>query len=107
MLLVTSKEKLCGIIGLATRAGKVIFGTQAVIGAIEKRKTKLIIIANDRTKLNFQNICKQKNIPIFEILATEVLSKTIGKPNKVVIGIIDENFSKEISKIINGGEVIG
>ena len=106
----TSKEKLCGIIGLATRAGKVIFGTQAVIGAIEKRKTKLIIIANDasdRTKLNFQNICKQKNIPIFEILATEVLSKTIGKPNKVVIGIIDENFSKEISKIINGGEVIG
>ena len=37
----------------------------------------------------------------------EILSKAIGKNNKAVIGIKDGNLSKEIYKIINGGEVIG
>ena len=35
------------------------------------------------------------------------LSKAIGKQNKAVIGITDVNFSNEMLKIINGGEVIG
>ena len=37
----------------------------------------------------------------------ENLSKSIGKKNKVVVGIQEENLAKEIQKIINGGEVIG
>ena len=38
----------------------------------------------------------------------ESLSKSIGKSNKAVIAINDENLSKEIMRIKNnGGEVIG
>ena len=42
-----------------------------------------------------------------EMLKMESLSKAIGKTDKVVVGIVDANFSKEMLKIINGGEVIG
>ena len=105
-----NNEKIKGLLGLARRAGKLIFGTEACISNIEKKKIKLILIASDaaeRTKLNFENICEKYSIPILEVLDEEEMSKAIGRTNKVVVGIEDVNFSKEIVKIINGGEVIG
>ena len=57
--------------------------------------------------MNLKNICSEKEIPIFEILNIEEMSKAIGQSNKAVVGIKDINFSKEIIKIINGGEAIG
>ena len=103
-------NKVCGLIGLATRAGKVVFGTEAVLKEIERNKVKLIIIATDaseRTKMKFKNISSDKNIPIMEYLKTDEVSKAIGKDNKAIIGLKDINFSKQIIKIINGGEAIG
>lgn len=103
-------NKICGLLGLARRAGSLSFGTEACKTEIENNKVKMIIIAADaaeRTKMNFKNICSEKKIPIFEILNIEEISKAIGQSNKAVIGIEDINFSKEIVKIINGGEAIG
>ena len=103
-------NKVCGLLGLARRAGKVCFGTEACIQEIEKSRIKLILIATDaaeRTKMNFRNICNDKNVPIYEILNMDEISKAIGQSNKAVVGIKDINFSKEIVKIINGGEAIG
>lgn len=104
-----NQNKVCGLIGLATRAGKIVFGTEACMSAIQKKKIKLIVIAADaaeRTKKNFRDICYKDQVSIIEILTIEELSKSIGKENKAVIGISDSNFSEEILKI-NGGEVIG
>lgn len=106
----TNNQKIGGLIGLATRAGKIVFGTEACQTAIKKHKVKLLLIATDsaeRTKKNFKNICEQYSLPIIEKLSIEELSKYIGKENKAIIGINDANFSKEILKIVNGGEVIG
>ena len=103
-------SRVCGLLGLATRAGKTVFGTEACIQALEKNKIKLIIIAKDaaeRTKMNFKNICNKSNVPILEYLSSEEISKSIGKNNKAVVGIKDNHFSKEMIKIINGGEAIG
>lgn len=103
-------SKIYGLLGLARRAGKLSFGTEACKQDIESNKVKLIIIATDaaeRTKMNFKNICNEKKVPIFEILNIEEMSNAIGQSNKAVIGIKDINFSKEIIKIINGGEAIG
>ena len=103
-------NKICGLLGLARKAGKLIFGTEACKQEIESNKVKLVIIATDaseRTKMNFKNICREKELPIFEILNMEEMGKAIGQSNKAVIGIKDINFSKEIIKIINGGEAIG
>lgn len=103
-------NKICGLLGLARRAGKLTFGTEACLQEIDKNRVNLIIIATDaaeRTKMNFKNICNEKKVPIFEILNIEEMSNAIGQSNKAVIGIKDINFSKEIIKIINGGEAIG
>lgn len=105
-----NSERICGLLGLATRAGKVTFGTEACMSSIEKKKVNLLLIASDaseRTKLKFENICSKYHVPVLEILTEEEISKAIGKENKVVAGVEEVNFSKEILKINNGGEVIG
>jgi len=52
-------------------------------------------------------LCENNNIPIRVFSYIEKISKSIGKSNKAVIALKDSNFSKEILKIIDGGEVIG
>ena len=104
------KNKVYGLLGLARRAGKISFGTESSIDTIKSKKAKLVIVANDssdRTKKNFESICLEKNIPIRIYGTIEELSKSIGQNNKAVIVIKDENFSNEIVKKIDGGEIIG
>lgn len=86
-----------------------MFGTDAVADAIDKKKVKLVIVACDaseRTRNNFKFICDKNKIPIFEFEKIETLSKCIGKNNKAVIGIKEKNFSEQIIKNINGGDLL-
>ena len=105
-----SKEKVFGMLGLCAKAGKISCGNQAVLEAIEKRKVKLLIIAkdsSDRTKENFRKLGKEKNIPFIIDYTIQELSEKIGRENKAIIAICDENFAVAIQKILNGGEMIG
>ncbi len=103
-------NKVYGLLGLARRAGKISFGTESSIETIQKGKAKLVIVttdSSDRTKNNFEELSKKFNVE-FRIFGTiENLSKSIGQNNKAVIVIKDKNFSNEIVKKIDGGEVIG
>ena len=51
-------------------------------------------------------ICVKNKIPIYEFETIEKISKYIGKNNKAVIGIKDINFSHQIIKNINGGDLL-
>lgn len=104
------QNKVLRLLGLATRAGKIAFGTESVIDTIKKNKTSLVIVAKDaadRTKRNIQRIAEENNVPVKFYETIEALSKSIGKENKAIIAIKDRNFSSEILKIIDGGEIIG
>ena len=105
-----NNKKILGLIGLAAKAGKICFGADSVENEIKKQKVKLVIVANDaseKTKDKFKKLCNQHNIEIIIQEEIENLSKAIGKSNKAIIGIKEENLSKEIQKINNGGEAIG
>lgn len=96
--------------GLARRAGKISFGTESSIDTINKKKAKLVIVAedaSDRTKKNFKIICEKEKVKIRIFGTIEELSNTIGQNNKAVIVIREENFAKELLKRIDGGELIG
>ena len=104
------QNKVLRLLGLATRAGKIAFGTESVIDTIKKNKASLVIVAKDaadRTKRNIQRIAEENNVPVKFYESIETLSKSIGKENKAIIAIKDKNFSSEILKIIDGGEIIG
>ena len=103
-------SNIIGIIGLAARARKISFGADSVEEDIKRRKTKLVIVALDsseRTKDKFKKICETYHIPIIIDASIDEISKAIGKSNKAIIGIRDDNMVKGIQEKYNGGEVIG
>jgi ribosomal protein L7Ae-like RNA K-turn-binding protein len=105
-----NQNKVLGLLGIATKAGKITCGTDAVLEEIKKKKAKIVLVAEDasnRTKENFQHLCENENIPIAIFGNIEDVSKAIGKQNKAVVCIKDKNLSEEIYKIIMGGEAIG
>lgn len=110
MSFLINKDKALGLIGISAKAGKIAFGTEQVKENLEKKKVDLVILAQDasgKTKDNFEFLCKKLNIKVVTYQTIEVLSKTIGKKNKAVLGIKDKNLGEEIYKIICGGEAIG
>ncbi len=103
-------KKILGLIGLSAKARKISYGADSVEIQLKKKKVKLIIVAedaSDRTKNKFIKLSNEYNVPIIILGKIDEISKTIGKSNKAIIGIEEENISKEIQKINNGGEVIG
>lgn len=103
-------KKILGLIGLSAKARKISYGADSVEIQLKKKKVKLIIVAedaSDRTKNKFIKLSNEYNVPIIILSEIDEISKTIGKSNKAIIGIEEENISKEIQKINNGGEVIG
>ena len=104
------ENSILGLIGIAAKAGKVICGTEAVEEAIKNKKAKLVIITEDASSKSIENMlfkCKKNDIPIVNYGTIEKISHAIGKINKSVICIKDNNLGEEIYKIISGGEAIG
>ena len=103
-------NKILGLIGLAMKAGKISFGADMVEEDIKKHKVKLVIIseeASEHTKNKFLKLSEENNISIIIDDTIGNLSKAIGKSNKAIIGIKDENFAKSIQNKYNGGDIIG
>ena len=103
-------KKILGLIGLSAKAGKICFGADSVEEQIKKKKVYLLVLAtdsSDRTKEKFKNLSVEYKIPIIIMENIEVLSKSIGKTNKAIIGIKEQNLASQIQKVNNGGEING
>lgn len=105
-----NKNKIYGLLGLSMKAGKLVFGTESCIDMLNKRKIKLLILAEDsseRTIGNFKQKCVECKVPYYIVGSKDEISKSIGKNNKAVLGIKDKNLAEAIKKILDGGDVIG
>ena len=103
-------DKVFRLLGLATRAGKIAFGYESVVDTIIKNKAKLVLVAEDaseRTKRNILRIAQENHVQARKYGTIDKISNNIGKQNKAVVCVKDVNFSKEMLKIIDGGEAIG
>ena len=122
------KKKYLNLLGFASKSGKIMFGDDDVILGLERNKISLIIISQDmsqkikekflkrlenvfenRYKYNGYNkkgISKEiseqgnKKIKVIIVGTKEENSSAVGKVNKPIIGICDNNLSKGIIKSI-------
>jgi len=98
------ESKVYGMLGLATKAGKIAFGTEQVLKFAIKKQITLIIIAEDtseNSKKKMINNCQKYNIDYVIFGTKQELSRAIGKENKAIIALRDKSFSDNILKIIN------
>lgn len=103
-------SKVYGLLGISSKAGKVVSGTEIVEEGISNKSIKLVIIADDaseRTKDHIGKLCQKQNILYIVYGTIFDNSKAIGKSNRAIIGIRDKNLAEEIRKVILGGGDIG
>ncbi len=94
-------NKAYSMVSLANKAGKLVTGEDAVRNSIRNGKVKLVIVAedaSDNTKKRFSNSTAFYNIPFVTWGLKEMLGSCIGKSERSVLGITDENFSKGLKE---------
>ena len=75
-------NKVNGLLGICSKAGKIVAGTDAVIEGINKNLISTVIVAEDTSKNTTQKIekiCKEKNIKMLIYGNIFQNSKTIRK----------------------------
>lgn len=90
-------NKILTLLGFASKASKLDFGFDASVESMKKKKTKLIIAANDISNKTLKEIVffaekyQTKHI-ILEDIDIETLSKAVGR-RCGIIAVNDEGFA--------------
>lgn len=90
------------ILGLAHRAGACISGEERVVHDLKRRQIKLLLLANDigkQTKKKLTDKCKTYQIPYVVVDDRYTLGKSIGKAERVAIGITNDGFARKIQSL--------
>lgn len=107
----STEQKILGLIGLAARAGQILYGKKSLRSYIKSyQNKKLIIIPRDagpRVKLDIIKHCEIFDVPYIEINKNKFeFAKLLGKENVSIIGIKNENIVEGILKLISSGGVL-
>lgn len=96
-------DKIYGILGIATKAGKIISGFDSIQDGIKRKQVNLIIVAEDaseKTKKEMRFICNKYGITLVVFGNIYNNSHAIGKRNRAIIGICDLGISKKFLELI-------
>ena len=94
-------SKVLSMLGLSRRAGAVIIGTDLVTKALPSGKVKLVMYAENaspNTEKKITDKCKFYGVQCIKAPhGVDDIAHAIGKLSAVsVVGVTDENFSKEL-----------
>ncbi len=85
------------LIGLATKAGKIITGLELCEKAVKSGKAKLVILAQDISE-NSKEFFVKSGVDVIYLKSRESLGKCTGKELRSVAVITDSNFSAAVIK---------
>ena len=97
----TGRNKFFGLLGLATKAGKVQSGEFSTEKSVKSGRSHMVIVseeASDNTKKMFTNMCTHYKVPYFEFGGREELGAAMGKQMRVSLAVLDEGFSNALRK---------
>ena len=96
-----NRNKILSLIGLATRARKVVSGEFSTEKSVKSGRSRMVIVseeASDNTKKMFRNMCTYYKVPYFEFGNKEELGHILGKQMRASLAVIDPNFSEALLK---------
>lgn len=96
-------NKFLNLLGIATRARKIIGGTDLTLTGVRNDEVKLVIMAEEcspRTKKDLHNKASYYNVPVIDTISGNELKTAIGKDRKVM-GITDSGFAKRLVEIMD------
>lgn len=92
-------NKVYNYLGLAKRAGQVVSGEQAVLGAVQRNKVRLLLISTDasqNTQDKFSSLALNHSVPFHIYGEKDLFGQAIGSSPRAVVGILDRSFANVI-----------
>ena len=102
----SNSEKIIGLLGLAARAGKLVYGTPMVCEALKDRKKLYYVFrahgVSDNTSKRISDRCKFYGVQLIDVeLDTVEFARRLGKSNELAaVALTDEGFAEGIKKLI-------
>ncbi|MGN1334599.1 MAG: L7Ae/L30e/S12e/Gadd45 family ribosomal protein [Anaerovoracaceae bacterium] len=97
-------KKMLSYMGFAAKARKMVSGYNTCVFSMEKRKVKLLIIADDladNSKKKMISAAGKFNVEYRIFGDSEEMSRITGNAGKGIFAITDDNFANVISKEID------
>ena len=94
-------NKVLSLIGLSTKAGKIVSGEFSTEKAVKTGKAWLVIVsaeASDNTKKKFHNMCTYYEVPCYDFGGKEELGRAMGKEFRASLAVLNKGFAKSIGK---------
>ena len=99
-------EKLSGFLGLSRKAGKIVFGFDMTVEAMQKKTALLVLLSNDcseRTARNIKRIAEETGTEILILpLSMDEIGYAVAK-RAGVLSVCDSGFSKKIKELLESG----
>lgn len=93
---------MLGLIGLATRAGKIVSGEEKVYLDLKNNNSHLIILSSDASQNTSKKAfdkCSFYNKKLIVFSDRYSLGRYTGKEFSVLLSVCDKNFSEQILKL--------
>ena len=90
------QDKALAMLGMATKAGKVVSGEFSVEKAVKEGKAWLVLVAEDAS----DNMCEFYECDLVFYGKKENLGHAIGKEFRASVAITDENLAQAVKKKI-------
>jgi len=96
--------KLLSYLGLAMRAGKLATGEDGALRAIRSGQARLVVMSTDasaNTQKKFRDKCRFYQVELAECCTRQKLGAAIGKPERVVIAVLDSGLAQLMKKCLS------
>lgn len=105
-----NKKRLLSLIGLATRARKVVSGEFSTEKSVKSGRSCMVLVSEEasaNTRKKFSNMCTYYKVPIYLFGTKEELGHAMGQEFRASLSVEDAGFAKSMAGIlnINGGSV--
>ncbi|MBA4542308.1 MULTISPECIES: YlxQ family RNA-binding protein [Thermoactinomyces] len=97
-------DKILQLLGLATRAKKVVSGEELVLQEVRSGRAKLVFLATDAAKNAEKKVtdkCSSYDVPLIRYGTRQELGKAIGKDERVVVAVTDAGFARSFAKLVS------
>lgn len=102
------KQKALNLLGLMTRAGKIVTGDD-LVKSIQNQKINLLLVSEDCGPNTYKKLTDKAQYYKIETVicfTTDEISNAIGRENRVAVGIADRGFSNKFKELIKQGGCI-
>ena len=94
-------NKVLSLIGLSTKAGKIVSGEFSTVKAVKTGKAFFLIVpddSSDNTKKHFSDMTAFYEVPIYFYSDKVGLGNAIGKEFRASLAVTDENLANAVIK---------